>query len=199
MTNLSLTQSGFSEFYENKKIAFLLATGFEERDFLHAQKFFRQLNALIRLVSPNHGLVTSWNEQSWGHNYAIDLPLKQALASDFSACVIPGGQRNADKLALTEHSKRFINGFLLSGKPVLVLNESTSLISRFDIMKGQDPEQNLPLNAEQTDLKSEEGYLSLYEDNTMVEIHDEQRCNLDLALERALCITKNASHHRDAA
>ena len=130
----------------NKKVAMLLATGFEEKEFLILQKHLREAGSFIKLVSSDLGLVTSWGGDLWGHNYAVDVPLNQALAADFSLCAIPGGMRSIDKLVLSAHTRRFVNGFLQSGKPVITLNEATGLIQRLDIDPDTSAADIAPVN-----------------------------------------------------
>ena len=116
-----------------KKVALLLATGFEEKEFLVFQKFLRDEGAFIKLVSSDIGLVTSWSNEEWGHNYAVDIQLNKALAADFEMCLILGGTRSISKLGLSAHTRRFVSGFLASAKPVIVLNEANELISRIKL------------------------------------------------------------------
>lgn len=117
----------------NKKVAILLATGFEERDYNMFQKFFAGAGAHLKLVSTDQGLVTSWTDNGWGHNFAVDVPLNKALASDFAICVVPGGHRSLEKLVLSAHSSRFLNGFLASGKPVITVDEAAGFLSRIHV------------------------------------------------------------------
>ena len=146
ITNNASNENGLNRNLEGCKIAFLLTTGFDEATFLTAQKYIRRSNGLLKLVSPDSGLVTSWQGSNWGHNYAVDVPINQALAADFSMCVIPGGNRSADKLGLSAHTKRFINGFLASSKPVVSINEANDLLSRLDLDEGSALESALNAN-----------------------------------------------------
>ena len=139
--------------FEGHKIALLLATGFDEKAYLTLQKFLRRSQAFLKLVSTDQGLVTSWQGTGWGHNYAVDLPINKALAADFSMCIIPGGSRNADKLALSAHTKRFINGFLMSSKPVLTINEANELFNRLEIEAGS-PLENAVTEPQSNDNRS---------------------------------------------
>lgn len=118
---------------ENQKVAILLATGFDERSFLSLQKTLRNAGAFVRMVSVDAGLVTSWQGTQWGHNYAVDTPINQALSADFSICVIPGGERSTDKLFLSAHTKRFVGGFLAASKPVIAVDEAIDMVGRLGV------------------------------------------------------------------
>ena len=82
------------------------------------------------------GLVNSWNGGSWGLNFAADGMLNEALAVDFSMLMIPGGRRSIDKLKLTAHTRRFINGFLAVDKPLAMIDESVEILSHFGMVEG---------------------------------------------------------------
>ena len=50
----------------------------------------------------------------------------KALAYDFSGLVIPGNKRSIEKMLKTAHSRRFIEGFLTAGKPVLCVGDTSA-------------------------------------------------------------------------
>ena len=95
----------------NKKAALLVANGFEQSDFIAAQKQLLELGASARIVSPEQGLVTGWNDSNWGHSFAVDRVINTALGADYDILVVPGGRKSHEKLGLTAHSKRFIESF----------------------------------------------------------------------------------------
>ena len=112
-----------------EKAAVLAANGFCETDLTEVQRLLQSLGATLRIVGMDHGLISSWKGDDWGLNFAADKVLKEALASDFSMLVIPGGQKSAEKLALTAHTGRFIKGFLDLRKPVIAFGESVGLLT----------------------------------------------------------------------
>jgi len=115
------------------KIAFLVANGLKEADLIETQKIVQVLGGDTRIVSMDQGLVSSLNDQGWGLNFAADQALKQSLAADYSAVVVPGGQRSIEKLQLTAHTRRFLRGFYETNKPVCVLNEGAELLAYAEI------------------------------------------------------------------
>lgn len=134
-----------------QKIAFLVANGFHERDLTESQRALQKAGAHVRIVSMDHGLVNSWNDNSWGLYFAADQALNSALAADFDCLLIPGGQRSIEKLKLTAHTRRFVRGFVDSGKPVVLFNESVQLLEFLDLAAGRTvsgpPELKVPLIA----------------------------------------------------
>lgn len=121
-----------------QKTAILVANGFSEQDLIKTQRVIQQLGSDTRIVSMDQGLVNSWNGTGWGLNFAADQALNTALAADYSALVIPGGQRSMDKLKLTAHTRRFINGFLDSDKPVVAVNEALDILTFTELVSGRD-------------------------------------------------------------
>lgn len=112
-----------------KKIAVLVANGFSEKDFTTVQKKILPLGADMRIVSMDNGLITSWNGEGWGLNFASDNVLSEALAADYSMLLVPGGRRSVEKLKLTAHTRRFVNGFLNMNKSVVLFEEAVELLA----------------------------------------------------------------------
>jgi len=110
------------------KIAILVANGFEQMAFSAFQKSVIKMGAFPRIISNENGLVTGWMGSDWGHAYAVEQPLNKALAVDFDMLFVPGGFRSHDKLRLTAHTKRFMNGFIGSAKPVYLCDDAVSLL-----------------------------------------------------------------------
>ncbi|MCD8562566.1 MAG: DJ-1/PfpI family protein [Alphaproteobacteria bacterium] len=112
----------------HEKVAILVANGFNEQEMTLTQKLMQKLGAHTRLISMDHGLVNSWTGTAWGHHFAADCVLSSALAADFSMLLIPGGRRSVEKLKLTAHTQRFINGFLNAGKPLALMGDAVQLL-----------------------------------------------------------------------
>lgn len=112
-----------------QKLAVLVASGFNEKDLIETQKNLLKSNMKIQVIGLDQGLVGSWAEQGWGLNFPADAVLNAALAADYDALMIPGGQRSVDKLKMTAHTRRFIRGFIDESKPVVVFDEAAALIA----------------------------------------------------------------------
>lgn len=119
------------------KIAILVANGCTEQDMTEAQRALIEAGATTKIISPDAGLVNGWAGDHWGHHYAVDAALATALSGDYDMLVVPGGQRSLDKLKLTAHTKRFINGFLVSDKPVVMYGDALHLLITSDNVRGR--------------------------------------------------------------
>ena len=115
------------------KIAVLVANGFDEDNFIFVQKMMQEMGATMRIISTNQGLVNGWDANKdtggWGHNYAVDAPLNTALGVDYTALIIPGGQRSIEKLKLTAHTRRFIGSFVAAKKAIAVIGDAVQLMA----------------------------------------------------------------------
>lgn len=120
-----------------EKIAVLVANGFNEPDYTGIQQLFQPLGAKVCVVSMEKGLVHGWRDDAWGLSFATERNLSESLAADFSLIVVPGGQKSIDKLKLTEHTGRFLKGFMDMGKPVLLLAEAVDLLLHCDRAAGR--------------------------------------------------------------
>ena len=119
------------------KIAILVANGCTEQDMTEAQRALIEAGATTKIISPDAGLVNGWAGDHWGHHYAVDAALATALSGDYDMLVVPGGQRSLDKLKLTAHTKRFVNGFLVSDKPVVMYGDALHLLITSDNVRGR--------------------------------------------------------------
>lgn len=119
--------------FSGYKIAVLASNGFEEAQFLAVQKKIQEMGAQMTLVSSNQGLVNGWSGSAWGHNYAVDVPLKTALGVDYDAVVVIGGERSIEKLKLTAHTRRFISSFMGAEKPVCIMGDAVYMMRDIDL------------------------------------------------------------------
>ena len=111
-----------------KSIAMLVANGFEEIDMTEPQRAFLGAGAVVKLVSPEQGLVNGWHGRAWGHYFPVDTPLSTSLAADFDALLVPGGERGVAKLRGNAHAQRFLRGFIDGGKPIALIGTAPLLL-----------------------------------------------------------------------
>jgi protease I len=133
----NMTQNNQNKTLSGNKVAMLAANGFDQHDMIESQKALIAAGANVRIVSSDNGLVNGWEGKAWGHHFAVDSPLASALAADYDMLVIPAGNRSFDKLKLTAHTKRFINGFMAANKPVAVFGDALNLLFFSDHIRGR--------------------------------------------------------------
>src|ERR1043165_1851097 len=82
----------------NKKIAVLVADGFEESEFKQPVETLRENGATVDVISINGGRVKSWSGGNWSDVYEVNVEISDARSSAYDAVVLPGGVMNPDKL-----------------------------------------------------------------------------------------------------
>jgi protease I len=112
-----------------KKIAILVANGFDENQMSDIQRALIKVKADIRTISPEQGVVNGWQGEGWGHHFPVNVPIGEALGSDFDILVLPGGSRGVARLKTNLHARRIINHFIAAEKPVAAIGEGVSLLA----------------------------------------------------------------------
>ena len=111
------------------KAAILVANGFNETEMTMFQRGMMEAGAYPKIISVESSLANGWQGSSWGHYFAVDCQLADALSADYDLLIVPGGQRSLDKLKLTAHTRRFIGGFLAAMKPMMLVGDAGLLLA----------------------------------------------------------------------
>lgn len=106
---------------EGKRIAILVADGFEQVELTRPQKALIDAGAKTDIVSPGLGKVKGWNHSEWGDEFSIDTPLDGADSEEYDALLLPGGVMNPDRLRINEKAVEFVRGFVEAGKPIAAI------------------------------------------------------------------------------
>jgi protease I len=106
---------------EGKKVAILVANGFEQVELTEPRKALDAAGAQTRIVSPEQGKVKGWNHTEWGQEIKVDVPLDQAKAQDFDALLLPGGVMNPDHLRRNPKVQQLVKAFFDAEKPVAAI------------------------------------------------------------------------------
>jgi protease I len=104
-----------------KKIAILVADGFEQVEMTDPRKALEAAGAGTDLISPANGQVTAFQHDKPGDRFPVDVPLDQADPEDYDALLLPGGVANPDKLRMNPDAVRFVKGFVDAGKPIAAI------------------------------------------------------------------------------
>jgi protease I len=138
---------------KGKKIAVIVADGFEEIELTGPVWYFKELGAEVEIVAPKYnpaperyGLV--YPEMSKTHVMAIqylqpvgwikfDRTADQIKVSDYDAVFIPGGAWNPDNLRSDKDVIKFIQDFNKSGKLIAAICHAPVVLASADILKGR--------------------------------------------------------------
>ena len=106
---------------EGKKVAILVADGFEQIEMTEPRRALEDAGAVTQIVSPAKLEVQGWNHDEKGARFKVDVPLKEARSDDYDALLLPGGVRNPDQLRMIPETVSFIDGFINADKPVAAI------------------------------------------------------------------------------
>ncbi|MDR7370270.1 type 1 glutamine amidotransferase domain-containing protein [Flavobacterium aquidurense] len=138
---------------KGKKIAVIVADGFEEIELTGPVWYFKQLGADVDIVAPKYnpaperyGLV--FPELAKTHVMAIqylqpvgwlkfDRTADQIKVSDYDAVFIPGGAWNPDNLRYDKDVIKFLQDFNKSGKLIAAICHAPVVLASADILKGR--------------------------------------------------------------
>jgi len=110
-----------SQSLNGKKVAILVADGFEQVELIEPRKALEAAGAETATVSPAEGKVKGWNSTDWGEQLPVDVPLNSASAEEYDALLLPGGVMNPDKLRINPKAVQFVRAFIDAGKPVAAI------------------------------------------------------------------------------
>lgn len=122
---------------EGKKVAILVADGFEQVELTEPRKALEAAGAKIEIVSPAEGKVQGWNHDDKADLFNVDMPLKRARSDDYDALLLPGGVRNPDRLRGLTRAVEFVDGFFAAGKPVAAICHAPWTLIETEVIKGR--------------------------------------------------------------
>ncbi len=122
---------------KGKKVAILVADGFEQVELTEPKMALEAAGAEIEIVSPADNKVQGWNHDEKADLFSVDMPLKLARSDDYDALLLPGGVRNPDRLRTLTRAVEFIDGFFATGKPVAAICHAPWTLIEADVVKGR--------------------------------------------------------------
>lgn len=122
-----------------KKVAILVADGFEQSEFEGPRAALEEAGAETTVISPNEDEVTGWDGEAneWGDAFEVDLPLDEADAERYDALLLPGGVKNPDTLRTLPKAVAFTRSFFEAGKPVAAICHGPQLLIEADVVRGR--------------------------------------------------------------
>lgn len=110
-----------TENLKGKKIAILVANGFEQVEMTEPKKALEAAGAKVEIISPEKDEVKGWKHTEWGDEFKIDVSLQNAKVEDYDALMLPGGVMNPDKLLLIPEAIDLVKRFFKDGKPIAAI------------------------------------------------------------------------------
>jgi protease I len=122
---------------KGKKVAILVADGFEQSEFEQPRQALEDAGATTYVISPEDGEVTAWDEDDFGDSFDVDVPLSEANPEDYDALLLPGGVMNPDTLRTIPEAVKFARAFFEAGKPVAAICHGPQLLIEADVVRGR--------------------------------------------------------------
>ena len=119
-----------------KKVAILVANGFEQVEMTSPRDALIRAGALVEIVSPEARQVRGWQHTEWGDTFAVDRPLVAVEATDYDALVLPGGQMNPDTLRTDGKAVQLVRDFHEAGKPIAAICHAPWLLVEAGLAQG---------------------------------------------------------------
>lgn len=120
-----------------KRVAILVAEGFEQSEMLEPRKALEEAGAQTSIVSPAKGEVQGWKHFDKGERFNVDVEIDAAQADDYDALLLPGGVANPDQLRMNPKAVQFVRQFVESGKPIGVICHGPWTLIEAGVVKGR--------------------------------------------------------------
>ncbi len=105
----------------DKRVAILVADGFEQVELTEPRKALDEAGARTQIVSTAKNQVQGWKHYEKAEHFKVDIPMETADAEDFDALLLPGGVANPDQLRTNPKAVAFVRSFFDRGKPVAAI------------------------------------------------------------------------------
>jgi protease I len=126
-----------SDDLKGKKIAILVADGFEQVEMTGPREALEEAGAETDLISPAEKKVKGWDLTKWGRSFKVDVPLTEARADEYDAILLPGGVMNPDKLRVIPQAVDFVKAFSDAGKPIASICHGPWTLIEAGVAKGR--------------------------------------------------------------
>jgi protease I len=122
---------------EQRRVAILVAEGFEQVEMTEPRKALEAAGAETILVSPERDKVQAFQHHDRGDSFDVQLPLDNALAEDFDALLLPGGALNPDTLRTLPGAVEFVKDFFEQDKPVAAICHAPWTLIEANVVEGR--------------------------------------------------------------
>ncbi len=122
---------------DGKKVAILVADGFEQVEMTKPRAALKEAGAETKIVSVKSGQIQGMNHADKGDKFDVDLTLDEARPDDFDALLIPGGLMNPDQLRSTPAALEFTKHFFSEGKPVAAICHGPWVLIDAGVVRGR--------------------------------------------------------------
>lgn len=109
---------------KTRKIAFLVADGFDDTAVLNMTKALQTAGAMVKIVAPHGGMILG----AKGNELAVDFSLLTTSSVLFDAVYVPGGAESVAALLREADAEHFINEAYKHCKAIAATSEGVDLL-----------------------------------------------------------------------
>jgi protease I len=120
---------------QGKRVAILVANGFEQVEMTEPRKALEAAGAKADLISPEKKEVQGMNHAEKGEKFKVEVALDSASPSNYDALLLPGGVANPDKLRTIPAAVKFVESFFSSGKPVAAICHGPWMLVEAEVLQ----------------------------------------------------------------
>ena len=123
-----------------KRIAVIVADGFEQSEFEGPVRHFREAGAVVHVLAPDAKHLSHIEGESHGKPAAgtrADKVLTNVRAEDYDALLIPGGLKSPDTMRQSQAHLDFVKAFVAAEKPIAAICHGPWLLADADALSGR--------------------------------------------------------------
>lgn len=129
---------GMKSNLNGKRIAILVADGFEQIELTSPQEALKKSGAETVIVSPKKGSVQGYHHEKPGDQIKVDLSLNDVQGESFDGLLLPGGVKNPDTLRMEPKAVEFVRSFFNEGKPIAAICHGPWMLVEADVVRGRE-------------------------------------------------------------
>jgi protease I len=122
---------------KGKKIAILVAAGFEQGELTVPQKALETARFQTEIVAPAGPTVKGRHFTQWGDELPVDVPLEQANPDHYIGLLLPGGLLSLDNLRTNPQAVHFVKALFEAGRPIAAIGHGPWLLIEAEVVQGR--------------------------------------------------------------
>ncbi|WP_437675761.1 type 1 glutamine amidotransferase domain-containing protein [Sorangium sp. So ce131] len=120
-----------------KRVAALVADGFEQIELTAPMKALRAAGATVDVVSLRRGKIRGMNLHEPGARVRVDRTIAEVDPSEYDALLLPGGFINPDLLRQSEEARQLVRAFDDLRKPIATICHGPWLLASAGLLSGR--------------------------------------------------------------
>ncbi len=122
----------------NKNIAVLAESGFEESELTSPVQRLKEEGATVHIISSKPGKIQAMKgDHEWTIEVDVDKLISDADADHYHGLLLPGGVLNPDALRRNEEAIEFVQAFFEAGKPVAAICHGPQVLITAKVVEGR--------------------------------------------------------------